>query len=97
MKSEGSNQSSRDRKKLQNDPELKNPCLKEMQRSLQCLEKNQNTQKLCQKYFDHYNICRKFWSVVTTERRKLGIEPPLPPPEEREKVRKEYFNALPPR
>ncbi|CAN8002107.1 unnamed protein product [Ixodes hexagonus] len=69
--------------------EQNNPCLKEQRLSLKCLDENGYDKDKCTFFFVNYNVCQKFWLSVMKERRVLGIEPALPPPEEREAIKRE--------
>ncbi|BFZ00061.1 hypothetical protein BsWGS_03100 [Bradybaena similaris] len=62
--------------------------------SLKCLNDYGRDKNECTPYFENYKYCRKFWSLVQSERKKEGIKPSLPPPEEREEVRKKYLPHL---
>lgn len=68
-----------------------NPCLKEQRLSLKCLDEMQYDKEKCERYFDNYRRCQNFWIRVTKDRRINGIRPYLPPPEEREAVKKRYM------
>ncbi|XP_041970012.1 coiled-coil-helix-coiled-coil-helix domain-containing protein 7 [Aricia agestis] len=67
-----------------------NPCLKEQEQSYACLNKNNFVQEKCEKYFDNYNICKKFWGKVYQDRKARGITPYLPDIEERAKIKEDY-------
>ncbi|XP_026750601.1 coiled-coil-helix-coiled-coil-helix domain-containing protein 7 [Galleria mellonella] len=71
-----------------------NPCLKEQEQSYECLNKNGFDHEKCEKYFDNYNTCKKFWGQVSRNRRSKGIQPYLPDVEEREKIKAEYFKNV---
>ncbi|CAG5118776.1 unnamed protein product [Candidula unifasciata] len=62
--------------------------------SMKCLNDYGHDKNQCELYFQNYRYCRKFWSVIKSERKKEGIEPVLPPPEEREDVKKKYLPHL---
>ncbi|XP_017881881.1 coiled-coil-helix-coiled-coil-helix domain-containing protein 7 [Ceratina calcarata] len=81
-------------KKLKQDQELINPCYKESLISAQCLERNQYDYTLCEVQFENYRVCKRFWSSVISKRRLEGVMPIVPPPDEREKIRKEFINTL---
>ncbi|KAG7196827.1 hypothetical protein KM043_016612 [Ampulex compressa] len=77
-------------KKLQANLELTNPCLKEYNRSLKCLEQNMKNKDACSIYFNSYKMCRRFWSNVIMERRRQNLMPLLPSVEDREKIKQQY-------
>lgn len=68
-----------------------NPCLKEHKMSLDCLDRNGYKHDKCGLQFANYKACREFWNRVQAERRRQGIYPYLPYPEDREKIQAEYF------
>ncbi|PSN39410.1 hypothetical protein C0J52_18650 [Blattella germanica] len=70
--------------------EVNNPCVKEHDMVFKCLDKNNYNYEKCNDYFENYKGCKNFWGRVRADRRKNGIVPNLPPPEEREKIRAEY-------
>ncbi|CAB0035700.1 unnamed protein product [Trichogramma brassicae] len=76
--------------------ESDNPCLKEKQLSFDCMARcnQQNYEKECEVFFVNYKNCRNFWSSVEKQRKWQGIEPNMPPPEEREKIRSEFMGKL---
>uniref|UniRef100_A0A1B6EB82 Coiled-coil-helix-coiled-coil-helix domain-containing protein 7 n=1 Tax=Clastoptera arizonana TaxID=38151 RepID=A0A1B6EB82_9HEMI len=71
-----------------------NPCSKEQKQSYDCLNKNNYDHDSCQLYFDNYNACMGFWTSVKNERRRQGIRPLLPEPEDRERIREEYLKQF---
>uniref|UniRef100_A0A0K8RNV5 Coiled-coil-helix-coiled-coil-helix domain-containing protein 7 n=1 Tax=Ixodes ricinus TaxID=34613 RepID=A0A0K8RNV5_IXORI len=75
--------------------DLNNPCLKEQRLSLKCLDDNGYDKKKCESFFVNYNVCQKFWLSITKERKALGIEPALPPPEEREGIKRDRLRKAP--
>ncbi|GIY83394.1 uncharacterized protein CEXT_681121 [Caerostris extrusa] len=79
------------KKQFKERSERINPCVKERDLSLKCLDEFYYARRKCQPFFDNYNNCRKFWNFVTKERRKEGIKPYIPPPEEREQLKTEYL------
>nr|XP_034826124.1 coiled-coil-helix-coiled-coil-helix domain-containing protein 7 isoform X2 [Maniola hyperantus] len=82
-------------KQLKNtDAERLNPCLKEQEKSYQCLNKNGFDHEKCEPYFDNYNTCKKFWGKVSKDRRARGIVPYLPDVEDREKIKAEYVQKM---
>ncbi|XP_059156994.1 coiled-coil-helix-coiled-coil-helix domain-containing protein 7-like [Physella acuta] len=70
------------------------PCLKENEMTTQCMNENGYNGEMCKDFFENYRNCKKFWSWVMDQRKKQGIQPYLPPPEERESVKKEYLPLL---
>ncbi|XP_076180134.1 uncharacterized protein LOC143153140 isoform X2 [Ptiloglossa arizonensis] len=49
---------------LQHNQAISNPCLKEHNLSLMCLDKNDYKPENCEVYFQNYNNCKKFWVVT---------------------------------
>lgn len=76
--------------KLKHDE--KNPCVKEHEMSFKCLEDNSYDRNSCGEYFENYKRCKDFWGNLRLERRRAGIVPNLPPPEEREQIKAEYLD-----
>ncbi|XP_005103878.1 coiled-coil-helix-coiled-coil-helix domain-containing protein 7 [Aplysia californica] len=72
----------------------KDPCVKEHDMALKCLDDGGYDRSKCEDFFTNYRNCRKFWKFVSDDRRKKGITPYLPPPEEREQVKTEYLHQL---
>ncbi|XP_046386849.1 coiled-coil-helix-coiled-coil-helix domain-containing protein 7 [Ischnura elegans] len=70
---------------------FKNPCFKEQAMSFKCLDENNFNKEKCTKFFQNYKNCQDFWSKIRNERRRQGIEPYLPFPEDREKIKSEYM------
>ncbi|XP_072170418.1 coiled-coil-helix-coiled-coil-helix domain-containing protein 7-like [Diadema setosum] len=66
--------------------EDKNPCLAEANASYQCLHDHNFDRQSCERYFANYKNCKNFWGRVMKERRRQGITPILPDPEERKKI-----------
>ncbi|XP_076652976.1 coiled-coil-helix-coiled-coil-helix domain-containing protein 7 [Halictus rubicundus] len=81
---------------LKRNQELNNPCLQEHLMSLQCLDNNSYVHSRCEPFFENYKICKKFWASVASDRKSKGIEPPLPLPEDRSKVKAEYLKTFVP-
>ncbi|XP_008544557.1 coiled-coil-helix-coiled-coil-helix domain-containing protein 7 [Microplitis demolitor] len=72
-----------------------NPCLKEHRLSLKCIADNyENKNEACAVYFDNYKACKKFWNNVYSDRKRRGVEPYLPPPDEREKIKSDYLSKF---
>ncbi|XP_041484184.1 coiled-coil-helix-coiled-coil-helix domain-containing protein 7-like [Lytechinus variegatus] len=63
-----------------------NPCLTEANASYQCLHDYNFDRERCKGYFANYKNCKNFWGKIMKQRRKDGIIPVLPGPEEREKI-----------
>jgi hypothetical protein len=68
-----------------------NPCIKESQQSLQCMMDNDFDRDKCSLYFQNYRNCLDFWKRVTRDRRRQGIKPYLPPLDERDSIKAEYY------
>ncbi|CAB3229904.1 unnamed protein product [Arctia plantaginis] len=81
-------------KQVNKDAERLNPCLKEQEQSYACLSKNNYDQSKCEKFFDNYNICKKFWGKVYTDRKTKGLYPYMPHIEDREKIKQQYFDNV---
>ncbi|XP_037933865.1 coiled-coil-helix-coiled-coil-helix domain-containing protein 7 [Teleopsis dalmanni] len=77
------------------DAERTNPCLKEQELSFKCLSQNNFEHEKCEVYFANYNKCKDFWNKVRLERRRNGIEPYLPPVEDRARIKAEYMKTKP--
>ncbi|CAG7728048.1 unnamed protein product [Allacma fusca] len=71
--------------------ELKNPCEKEQKLSYKCLADNNYDRDKCLIMFENYRNCREFWNKVERDRKRKGITPRLPWPEDREQVKQEYL------
>ncbi|XP_002737211.1 coiled-coil-helix-coiled-coil-helix domain-containing protein 7-like [Saccoglossus kowalevskii] len=67
--------------------EENNPCLSEANASYKCLRDTNYERDLCYHEFVTYKNCKKFWNNVMINRRRKGIKPPLPPPEDRDQIR----------
>merc|ERR1712004_188408 len=72
------------------EAEAKNPCLKESQLSVKCMNDNGFDKEKCYYHFLNYERCKKFWNAVQSDRRSKGISPLLPPLEERDKIKAEF-------
>ncbi|EDV97267.1 coiled-coil-helix-coiled-coil-helix domain-containing protein 7 [Drosophila grimshawi] len=75
--------------------ERDNPCLREQELSFNCLNKNNFDRDICEVYFANYNNCKEFWNKVRSDRRAKGIEPYLPPIEERAAIKADYMKTKP--
>ncbi|XP_014260215.1 coiled-coil-helix-coiled-coil-helix domain-containing protein 7 [Cimex lectularius] len=71
--------------------EENNPCYKEHVFSLNCLAQNNYNGEVCQNHFANYRTCRTFWHAVIRKRRNEGIEPHLPPLEERQTIKDNFL------
>ncbi|KAI5696478.1 hypothetical protein M8J75_013507 [Diaphorina citri] len=67
----------------------RNPCAKENEISMKCLDRNNYIKELCEKEFENYKICKKFWYYVAQDRRSKGL--PLQMTEEDKQKAKEDF------
>ncbi|XP_011315431.1 coiled-coil-helix-coiled-coil-helix domain-containing protein 7 [Fopius arisanus] len=73
---------------------LDNPCHEESEGSRRCLEKNNYNYDACTLYFDNFKACKKFWNEVKWSRKRQGITPPLPLPDDRKKIKAEYMEKM---
>ncbi|KAJ8934115.1 hypothetical protein NQ314_013573 [Rhamnusium bicolor] len=76
------------------DAEKNNPCLKEQELSYKCFNDNNFDKEACQLEIQNYQTCKTFWHSVKAHRRKNGLYPTLPPVEEREQVKREFFSKF---
>lgn len=67
------------------------PCAKERQISFNCLEDHDYDHSKCQLAFENFRYCKQFWNNIHAERAAKGIRPFLPPPEERDAIRREHI------
>ncbi|XP_026462246.1 coiled-coil-helix-coiled-coil-helix domain-containing protein 7-like [Ctenocephalides felis] len=74
--------------------EENNPCLKEHNLSLKCLNDNNYKHDACEAHFENYKQCKAFWNKIKSERRRQGIRPTLPPLHMREQIKQEYFSQF---
>lgn len=63
-----------------------NPCLKESDTSSKCLDENNYKKDMCTNSFIKYRNCRKFWNHIMMNRKRDGVTPFMPTPEERENI-----------
>ncbi|KAG5677134.1 hypothetical protein PVAND_006916 [Polypedilum vanderplanki] len=70
-----------------------NPCENEQNLSYKCLSDNDYKKDKCEVFFANYTNCMKFWTGIKVERRRKGIKPHMPPPEEREILKAEYMKT----
>ncbi|KAL3868622.1 hypothetical protein ACJMK2_041415 [Sinanodonta woodiana] len=68
----------------------KNPCLREHNMSLKCLNDNYFDKTKCEAYFENYRRCKKFWGKIEMERRWKGIKPAMPSYDEREEILRQH-------
>ncbi|KAK4885713.1 hypothetical protein RN001_001984 [Aquatica leii] len=73
------------------DQTKNNPCLKEQKLTYTCLAQNDYDREKCELTMQNYNACKTFWGRVRAERKRKGIQPYLPEPEEREKIKSDYI------
>ncbi|GFR65267.1 coiled-coil-helix-coiled-coil-helix domain-containing protein 7 [Elysia marginata] len=66
----------------------------EHQMTMQCLDDNGYDRAQCEKFYENYRNCKKFWSWIAAERKRRGITPHLPAPEDREAVKQEYIHFM---
>lgn len=71
--------------------EIKNPCIKENEMSMACMNEHNFDRDQCMIFFQNYRNCMDFWSRVSKDRRRAGIKPNLPPPSERDQIKHEYY------
>ncbi len=64
------------------------PCYKESQMSLRCLRDNDYVRERCIVHFENYKACKSFWLRVKMKRLSGGLRPLLPPPEDREDIKR---------
>ncbi|CAL8131518.1 unnamed protein product [Orchesella dallaii] len=74
--------------------ELNNPCLREQKLSYKCLSEKNYDKDACAVTFANYKACKDFWSQVQADRRRRGIRPSVPRPEEREAIKAEYMKKF---
>ncbi|XP_022688573.1 coiled-coil-helix-coiled-coil-helix domain-containing protein 7-like isoform X1 [Varroa jacobsoni] len=79
---------------MRKDQNENNPCLREQEISLKCLEQNGYDKDKCGLQFLNYKRCKVFWTRVIRDRQSRGISPDLPPIEERARAKKEYLNIF---
>ncbi|KAL3286343.1 hypothetical protein HHI36_000851 [Cryptolaemus montrouzieri] len=81
-------------KQLKNDAAQNNPCLKEQELTYKCYNKNNFDYDKCALQIENYKSCKSFWHMVRMDRKRKGINPNVPPVEEREQVKKEYLSRF---
>uniref|UniRef100_A0A8D9BBG0 Coiled-coil-helix-coiled-coil-helix domain-containing protein 7 n=1 Tax=Cacopsylla melanoneura TaxID=428564 RepID=A0A8D9BBG0_9HEMI len=70
-----------------------NPCAKENDISMKCLDKNNYIKAKCEREFENYKICRKFWSAVARDRSDKGL-PLKMTAEEREQAKADFKKEI---
>lgn len=70
------------------------PCFVEKELSSECLIEHNASKTICESHITNYKLCKDFWTNLKIYRRRNNIYPPLPPPEEREKVKAEFFEQV---
>lgn len=77
--------------------ERNNPCVKEHHSSQRCLDRNNYDYSKCEAFFENYRRCKKFWGEIRAQRRRAGIRPHIPPPEERVEIKRKHMEGELPR
>ena len=75
----------------QKDQSITDPCFKERQMSLRCMDSNHYDKDECAREFENFKNCKGFWTEIIKIRRRDGILPDIPPPEERDDIRRAHF------
>ena len=70
-----------------------NPCYKESEMSMSCLQRNNCDYEKCTKEVENYKACKTFWTKVKIFRRVNGYSPALPPYSQRELFVKKYVET----
>ena len=73
--------------------EQKDPCHREREFSMKCVETNCYDHSACQKHYANYKACKTFWMNVRRARVENGISPPLPSAEEQARIKKKYLET----
>jgi cytochrome c oxidase assembly protein subunit 23 len=68
-----------------------NACIKESELSLKCIMDNDFDRDKCSLFFQNYRNCLDFWKRVYRDRRRAGVQPAMPPAEERDAIKAEYY------
>ena len=63
-----------------------NPCIKEQEESLACLDANNYKKDKCYFEFLNYRDCKTFWGEVLKKRAKQGVTPYMPTESERKQI-----------
>ena len=80
--------------KVKQNREENDPCFNEHKISMKCLNDNAYDYDKCQDSFDNYSSCKKFWNSVITQRKRDNILPHLPSLEQRDQIKKEFFEKI---
>ncbi|CAH1116323.1 unnamed protein product [Phaedon cochleariae] len=72
--------------------EINNPCIKEQELTYKCFNDHNFDKAACQLEIHNYKVCKSFWHSVKQQRIKDGLRPILPPVEDRESIKQEYFS-----
>ena len=72
----------------------KDPCLAETQLSLTCLAENSGSRSVCHEYILNVRACKDFWNNVRIYRKRNNLVPHIPPPEERQTIKSEWFDQV---
>jgi hypothetical protein len=70
-----------------------NPCFEEQKKSLSCIEVNSKDTDQCFREILNLKICRTFWYEIQKFRRNHNIEPILPEPSERDRMKAVYMST----
>lgn len=77
------------------DQEKYNPCLNEQQITYKCFDKFKYDKEKCELEMYNYKECKSFWNRVRADRKRKGIKPYLPEPEERQQIKLQYMKFKP--
>ena len=69
------------------------PCFYEGKASMKCVIDNVGNKDACQKYFESYKKCKKFWFDVYKVRRQADLTPYLPPVNQRQAFVEKYIET----
>lgn len=72
----------------------KNPCHTEETLQKKCMKENFYVESKCEAQTENYKLCKKFWKKIEQKRYREGKYPFMPPPDEREQIRKQHFQKL---
>lgn len=70
-----------------------NPCYAEQRSSLKCVEEHSTDSDHCLREFENFKLCKTFWYEIQKFRKANGIEPSLPPIQERQLMRSSYMKT----
>ncbi|XP_015911486.1 coiled-coil-helix-coiled-coil-helix domain-containing protein 7 isoform X2 [Parasteatoda tepidariorum] len=82
------------KKHSSNRAEVTNPCYKEHKMSLTCLDHNYYDRSKCEAAFKNYKTCKEFWAYVRKDRKRKGLEPHVPQPADRDRIKAEYMPSF---